>query len=120
MQKRSLCRPTLQNGLGPAPLCHQFASANNIKLYIPSEGLASNTTYYLAYLQDRGTHTAASDRLVTDKARDRSQVSLQKWYWDRLLSQGAGDSHKRLSLLQRDAKKKRGGIFVKPFQLICF
>jgi len=71
--------------------------------------MASNTTYFLAYLQDRGTHTTASDRLVTDKAGVRAQVSPQKWHWDRLLSQGAGDSHKRLSLLQRDAKKKRGG-----------
>jgi len=56
MQKRSVCRPTLQNGLGPVPLCHQLTSANNIKLYVPSEGMASNTTY-LARLFARPWHT---------------------------------------------------------------
>jgi len=35
MQKSSLCRWTLQNGLGSLPLCHQLISANNIKLYVP-------------------------------------------------------------------------------------
>jgi hypothetical protein len=74
--------------------------------------MASNTTYLLAYLQGRGTHKTISDRLVTDKAGVRSQVSPHKWQWDRLLSQAAvsaGDSHKRLYVsLQRDAKKKDG------------
>jgi len=53
-------------------------SPANITLYIPSEGMASNTTYLLAYLQGRGTHKAISDRLVTDKAGVRSQVSPHK------------------------------------------
>jgi hypothetical protein len=77
MHKGSLCGPTRQNGLGPAPLGHQFATAHNI---IPSEGMASNTTYLLAYLQGRDTHQAVSDRLVTDKASVRSQVSPRGIY----------------------------------------
>lgn len=75
MQKGSLCGSTRQNGLGPAPLGHQFAAAHKIKPYTPSKGLASNTTYLLAYLQGRDTHQATSDRLVTDKASVLSQVS---------------------------------------------
>jgi len=58
--------------------------------------MASNTIYLLAYLQGRGTHKAVSDRLVTDKAGVRSQVSPRKCQWDRLLPQDAvcaGDSH---------------------------
>jgi hypothetical protein len=89
----------LQNGLGPAPLCHQLAYANIIKLYIPSEGTAKNTTDFLAYLQGRGTHKAVSDRLVTDKAGVRSQISPDKWHYLPQAALNAGDSsHKRLSV----------------------
>jgi hypothetical protein len=93
-------------------------ASTNIKLYIPSEGMASNTTYLLAYLYGRDTHKAVSDRLVTEKAGIRSQVSPHKWHRDRMqLVQATATSD---CLFYSETQRRSMGIFVKPLQLICF
>ena len=89
MQKGSLCSPTRQTGLGPAPLGHQFASVHDIELYLTFRRYGLKYDLSARLLQGRDTHKAVSDGVVSSKASVRSQVSPVKWHWDRLLSQAA-------------------------------